>query len=195
MNINKACSLPSEDDLRAALKEMRTYVDITEKDLKKIYEIALQHAQRRLISQVLVKEVMSGSVISVKRDADLQEAARLLSEHRISGMPVIDESDLVIGIVSETDLLVLAGMNKGHTLKDIVRGLLGEPTPSRTGGSRVEDVMTSPPVTSKADDDIAGVAKVLDGKRIKRLPVVDAAGKLIGIISRADIVRAMSKKQ
>jgi CBS domain-containing membrane protein len=195
MNINKACSLPSEDDLRAALKEMRTYVDITEKDLKKIYEIALQHAQRRLTSQVLVKEVMSGSVISVKRDADLQEAARLLSEHRISGMPVIDESDLVIGIVSETDLLVLAGMNKGHTLKDIVRGLLGEPTPSRTGGSRVEDVMTSPPVTSKADDDIAGVAKVLDEKRIKRLPVVDAAGKLIGIISRADIVRAMSKKQ
>jgi CBS domain-containing membrane protein len=195
MNINKACSLPSEDDLRAALKEMRTYVDITEKDLKKIYEIALQHAQRRLTSQVLVKEVMSGSVISVKRDADLQEAARLLSEHRISGMPVIDESDLVIGIVSETDLLVLAGMSKGHTLKDIVRGLLGEPTPSRTGGSRVEDVMTSPPVTSKADDDIAGVAKVLDGKRIKRLPVVDAAGKLIGIISRADIVRAMSKKQ
>jgi CBS domain-containing membrane protein len=194
MEVNKACLRPSEDDLRAALKDMRTYVDITEKDLKKIYEIALQHAQGRLASQVLVKEAMSGNVVAVKQDADLHEAARLLSENRISGMPVVDENNLVIGVVSEADILVLAGMNKKHTFKDVLRTMLGDPVPSRSGGNHVKHVMSAPAITVSEGDDIRKAAKILDERRIKRLPVVDDKGKLVGIISRADIVKAMGNK-
>ena len=163
-------------------------------DLKKIYEIALQHARMRFASQVPVKDVMTKNVITIKQDADLHEAARVLSENRISGMPVVDDNDHVIGIISEADILMLAGMKKEHTFKDIVRHILGEPVPVRKSGDRVKDVMSFPPITSKADDDIAGAAKVLDEKKIKRLPVVDDEGKLIGIISRADIVKAIGKK-
>lgn len=194
MDTGNVCSPPSEDDLRAALKEMKSYMDVTEEDLKKIYEIALRHARERIVLRVPVKDVMTKNVIAVKRNADLHEASRLLSEHRISGMPVVDDSNRVIGVVSEADLLVLAGMKKEHSFKDILRTILGEPVPARTGGNKVEDVMSFPPITGRADDDIAEVAKVLDDKRIKRLPVVDGEGKLIGIISRADIVRAISKK-
>jgi len=75
---------------------MKTYVDITEDDLKKIFEIALQHAQTRVASQIAAKEVMTKKVIFVKGDADLHEAARILSENRISGMPVVDESNHVV---------------------------------------------------------------------------------------------------
>ena len=124
MDTGKVCSPPSDDDLRAALKEMKAYMDVTEEDLKKIYGIALRHARERLVSRVLVKDVMTKNVISVKRDADLHEASRLLSEHRISGMPVVDDNNRVIGVVSEADILVLAGMNKKHTFKDILRGFL-----------------------------------------------------------------------
>jgi CBS domain-containing protein len=85
-------------------------------------------------------------------------------------------------------------MKKEHTFKDILRNILGEPVPAKKGGNKVEDVMGFPPITSKADDDIGEVAKILDDRRIKRLPVVDDEGKLIGIISRADIVRAIGKK-
>ncbi len=194
MDTGNVCSPPSEDDLRAALKEMKSYMDVTEEDLKKIYEIALRHARERIVLRVPVKDVMTKNVIAVKRNADLHEASRLLSEHRISGMPVVDDSNRVIGVVSEADILVLAGMKKEHSFKDILRTILGEPVPARTGGNKVEDVMSFPPITGRADDDIAEVAKVLDDKRIKRLPVVDGEGKLIGIISRADIVRAISKK-
>ena len=194
METGKVCSPPSDDDLRAALKEMKAYMDVTEEDLKKIYEIALRHARERLVSRVLVKDVMTKNVITVKRDADLHEASRLLSEHRISGMPVVDDNNRVIGVVSEADILVLAGMNKKHTFKDILRSVLGEPVPSRTGGNRVEDVMSFPPITSKADDEVMEVAKILDERRIKRLPVVDNEGKLLGVVSRADIVRDIGKK-
>jgi len=194
MDNKNVCSPPSGEDLREALKKMKTYVDITEEDLTKIYEIALRHARERIASQVPVKDVMTKTVVTIKRDADLHEAARLLSENRISGMPVVDDNNRVIGVISEADILALAGMKKEHTFKDILRNILGEPVPARTGGNRVEDVMSFPPITSKADDDIAEVAKVLDERRIKRLPVVDGEGRLLGVVSRADIVRAISKK-
>lgn len=194
MTNKETCPNVTLEDLRDALRKMKTYVDITEEDLKKIYEIAIRHAQVRVASQIPTKEVMTKNVVFVKRDADLHEAARILSENRISGMPVIDDNNHVIGVISEADLLMLAGLKKEHAFKDIVHHILGEPVSARKGGNRVEDVMSFPPITSMADDDIAEVANVLDEKRIKRLPVVDADGRLIGIISRADIVKAISKK-
>ncbi|OGW48733.1 MAG: hypothetical protein A2078_14100 [Nitrospirae bacterium GWC2_57_9] len=184
----------SEEDLRAALKEMRSYVDVTEEDLRKIYEIALRHARERAALRIPVSTVMTTRVVTTKRDADLQEAARLLSENRISGMPVLDDQGRVLGVISEADLLMLAGMQEGHTFRDILHRILGEPVPARRTGDKVHNVMSFPPITAKADDDVSEVAKILDERRIKRLPVVDDDGKLVGIISRADIVRAIGKK-
>jgi CBS domain-containing membrane protein len=195
MKSDKICSPPSEEDLRAAIKEMKTYVDVTEEDLKKIYEIALRHAWVRSAARILVKEVMTTTVVTVRRDADLHEAARLLSEHRISGMPVVDDTNRVIGVISEADILTLAGLKREHTFRDILRNILGEPIPAHeAGGNKVEHVMSFPPITSKIDDSVADVANILDERRIKRLPVVDDRGMLIGIISRADIVRAIGRK-
>lgn len=195
MVTGNVCSPPSEDDLRAALKEMRSYVDITEEDLKKIYELALQHARDRITSRILVKEAMTKNTVTVRRDADLQTAATLLSENRVSGMPVVDNNNRVIGVISEADILILTGMKRDHTFKDILRNILGGPVSAKTTNrNKVEDVMSFPPVTSKADDTIADVAKILDERRIKRLPVVDDNGTLLGIISRADIVRMIGSK-
>jgi CBS-domain-containing membrane protein len=186
------CSL-SENDIRAALLEMKSYVDVTEDDLKKIYEIALRHAKERINMRIPVRDVMTTQVVTVKRNADLHEAARLLSENRISGMPVVDDANRVIGVISEADILVLAGLQKEHSFRDILRNIMGEPVPARKSGEKVQDVMSFPPLTSKADDDVREVALIFDERRIKRLPVVDDDGKLLGIISRADIVRAIGK--
>ena len=174
---------------------MKAYVDITEEDLKKIYEIALRHAQERVAFQMPVQSVMSKNVITIARHADLHEAARLLSENRISGAPVVNDEGQLIGVISEADLLTLAGMKGEHTFKDIVRNIMGEPVPARKSGNKVEDVMSSPPITAKVSDDIGHVAKILDDRRIKRLPVIDDNGKLVGIIARADIIRAIGKKR
>ncbi len=187
------CSL-AENDIRAALLEMKSYVDVTEEDLKKIYEIALRHAKERISMRIPVQNVMTTRVITVKGNTDLQEAARLLSENRISGMPVVDDANKVIGVISEADLLVLAGMQKEHSFRDILRSILGERVPTRKRGDKVQDVMSFPPITSKADDDMKEVAQIFNERRIKRLPVVDNDGTLLGIISRADIVRAFGRK-
>lgn len=183
----------SDEDLRAALKEIRAYVDITEEDLKTIYTIALRHARERLSHKILVSDVMTSDVVAVNKYDDIQEAARLLSENRISGLPVVDAGNLVIGVISEADILSMTGLREGHTFKDILRHILGEPLPERKRGNIVEDIMSSPAITTRPGVDIKEVARILDEKRIKRLPVVGEGNKLIGIISRADIVRAIGK--
>ena len=182
------------EDLQAALKELHQYVDVTEEDLKKIFTLALRHAKERLVRRIPVSDVMSTEVITVKKEADMHEVARLLSENKISGLPVVDDENHVIGIVTEADILYMAGMDRGHTFRDLLRHIIGEPVPKGRNGGTVGDMMTTPVITTKPDTDIREVARILDEKRIKRLPVVDDANKLIGIISRANIVRYMGIK-
>ncbi len=183
----------SEEDLRAALSEMKTYIDVTEEDLIKIYEIALKYAKERTALKISIRDVMTKDVITIKNDADVNDVIRLLSDNNISGLPVIGNENHVIGIVTEADILSMAGMKRGHTFRDILKHILGEPLPLRKTGSKVGDVMTSPAITTKAGVSIKEAAKIMDERRIKRLPVLDSKNKLIGIISRADIVRAIGK--
>lgn len=192
--IHEQCAF-SDEDLRAALKEMRGYVDVTEDDLKKIYAIALRHAAQRVARRIMVRDVMTQNVIKVGEDADINEVTALLSENRISGLPVVDGQDRVIGVITEADVLSMAGMKKEHSFRDILKYILGEPLPAPgSGGKRIKDAMSSPAITTGPESDIRDVALIIDEKRIKRLPVVDEQGRLIGLISRADIVRVIGTK-
>ena len=194
VNASKQCHL-TEEDLRAALADLKGYVDITEEDLMKIYSSALRYARKRTMVAIPVSDLMTRDVVTINPDADLKEAARRLSGLRISGMPVVDAENRVLGIISEADILSLAGVKKGHTFKDVLRHVLGKPLPVRKKGNTVGEVMSSPAITTDPDQDIRAVAAILDEKRIKRLPVVDEEDRLVGVIARADIVRAMGMGQ
>ncbi len=184
----------SDEDLRAALSDMKGYVDVTEEDLKKIYLFALRHAKERLALSITVRDAMTKEVVSVRKDTGLDEIVKLLSERRISGLPVVDDARIVVGIVTEADILSMAGLKKGHTFKDILRHVIGEPLPGHRTGNKAEEIMTSPAITITPERSVSEAAAVLDERKIKRLPVVDGSGKLVGIISRGDIVRTMGRK-
>ncbi|MFN3739758.1 MAG: CBS domain-containing protein [Thermodesulfovibrionales bacterium] len=185
-----------DEDLREALRQMRTYIDITEEDLKKIFNLALEHAKSRLRKKIFVKDVMTEKVITVNEDMTLDKVAEILTENRISGVPVTDLQNRVTGIITEADIISQAETAKTGVFKELLRHLLGEPVPRKREKSlselKVKNVMTVPVITASPDMDIREVARILDERRIKRLPVVDREGKLIGIISRQDIVRFLS---
>ncbi|MBI4288975.1 MAG: CBS domain-containing protein [Chloroflexi bacterium] len=183
----------SEEDLRAALKEAKEYIDITENDLKKIYIMARRHARERLATRVLVEQVMTTSVISVAKDTEIREVARLLAENQISGVPVVDRDNRVLGVVTERDILCAVGMGKHHTFKDILKQTLGEPIPRCEKAGTAGEAMTSPAITTTRDTDIKEVARIMDDRRIKRLPVVDNENRIIGIVARADVVKLIAK--
>lgn len=188
----KQCGI-SEEDIRAGLADLKGFVDITEGDLMKIYSSALRHARNRAQSGMTVADLMTKDVVTVKKDTPLEEAARRLTGLRISGMPVVDDQDKVIGVIGELDIMSVLRGKKTRSFKDLFRRILGEPSPMRKEGDQVGHVMSTPAITIKSSFDVRDAARVLDSHRIKRLPVVDDDGKLIGVISRADIVRAMGK--
>ncbi|MDA8433290.1 MAG: CBS domain-containing protein [Nitrospiraceae bacterium] len=184
----------SEEDLMAALKETKTYAQISAEDLKKIYSVAFKHAKSRLAARILVQDVMTENVISVGKLEDISHAARTLSEHNISGLPVVDKDNRVIGIISEADVLAMMGTQRKHTFLDFMRHLLGQPLPERKMGDLVGDIMTPTPITIRPDADISEAAKIMDERRIRRLAVIDSEGRLTGVISRRDILKAISKR-
>jgi CBS domain-containing membrane protein len=191
-NLPKQCEI-TEQDLKAALADLKGYIDVTEEDLMKIYTSALVHAKSRLKHSITVADLMTKDVVTVKKETSLVEAARRLTGLRISGMPVVDDKDMVIGVVGELDIISAVGGQKSSGVKNIFRRMLGEPVPSQKDGNTVGDVMSTPPITIRPHEDIREAAHILEGHRIKRIPVIDEFGRLIGVISRADIVRGMSR--
>jgi CBS domain-containing protein len=137
-----------------------------------------------------VKDVMSRHVVSVRPEASLKEAARLLVERNISGLPVVDRDGGLVGVLSEEDVLY-----KEQGKPDTPGRLAFMINPLALAGSRklgarlVGEAMTTPPLTVGSNRPVAAAAKLMLGAHVKRLPVVDD-GKLVGIVTRADLVRA-----
>jgi len=134
-------------------------------------------------------------VISVAPDASILECIRLMLQHRISGLPVIDTKGSLVGIVTEGDFLrrVEAGAErKRPRWLEFFTGpsrLAGEYVQSH--GRRVSEVMTPDPVTVGEDTSVEEIVRLMEGHRIKRLPVVHA-GKVVGIVSRANLLHALA---
>ncbi len=180
------------DDLRKARRELETYIDVTEEDLMRIYTLALKFAQERRSQQVPIADVMTRDVVSVKPDADIRDAVRLLSEKGVGGLPVINDENEVVGVITEADVLCMLGVERTHGFKDLIRHVLGDPCLKQQKEGKVRDFMTSPALVVTLGQDTLEAARLLEKRRIKRLPVVDERNRLVGIITRADIVKAVA---
>jgi len=142
----------------------------------------------------VVKDVMSPHPISVTRDASFKELAARLFELGVSGFPVVDGDGKVIGVVSEADMLAKEALQDGyHGLRGMISAATHRTERRKAGGVTAGDLMTCPAVTVGADDTVEHAAALMYDRGLKRLPVVDAAGKLVGIISRVDVLAVFDR--
>jgi len=183
-----------DEDVAAAVKELKLSISLSAGDLQNIYAVAYRHAQARFASAMHVRDAMTRNVFSLNKFDDIGRAVRVLSERNISGIPVVDRENRVVGIVSEADVVSMVGSRRSHTFKEILRSMVGHPLPERKMGHLVGDIMTSPAISVTPDTKISEAVRLMDGRRIRRLPVVDKDERLVGLISRSDIVRTMGKK-
>jgi CBS domain-containing protein len=146
-------------------------------------------------SRIAVKDVMTAEVVSVRKYDDINHVIQKVSELNVGGLPVVDNENHVVGIISEADILSAMGLEKEQTFRDILKHLVGESLPERKLGDIVGDIMTFPVVTVRFDEDISVAAQAMHEKRIRRIPVIDGENRLMGIVSRRDIIRAISRKQ
>jgi len=132
-----------------------------------------------------VKDIMTADVAAVRSDASYREMAALLRSRRVSGLPVIDAEGVVVGVVSETDLLERALDRRPDRWPHHKHLTTAELT--------ARHLMTRPAVTTSPDEAVAEVARLMSAHQLRRLPVVDAQGHLAGIVTRSDVLSVFSR--
>ncbi|MEV1011785.1 CBS domain-containing protein [Streptomyces sp. NPDC049881] len=137
-----------------------------------------------------VGSVMTTDVVRAEYGTPFKEVARLLADHRISGLPVVDEDDKVLGVVSETDLMARQARPADAPTRRLARPRRGTGGQAAKARARTAgQLMTGPPVTVHADDTIAEAARTMAARRVERLPVLDEEDRLVGIVTRRDLLR------
>jgi CBS domain-containing protein len=150
------------------------------------------------MADLTAKEIMNKKVITIKKDASINELSELLVNNKISGVPVLDENGSLAGIVSEGDIIVqnsdlhfpryfklLDAIIYLESLNKFKRSL------QKHLATKVEDIMTVKVKTAGEDTPINEIADIMLDSRVNRLPVMDKNNKLVGIITRTDIVKSM----
>jgi len=140
--------------------------------------------------------IMTHNVVSVQPNTAVLEAARLMLLHGISGLPVVDSNNHIVGIVTEGDLLRRAETGTQRQRSRWMQFFVGPGRLAedyvRSRGRKVEDVMTQPVHTIGADAPLSDVVELMERHRIKRLPVVRDDHTVIGIVSRANLLHALA---
>jgi CBS domain-containing protein len=144
-----------------------------------------------------VKDLMTREVMTVAPEMSVRDAAKLLFEKEISGLPVVSQDNKIIGMITEKDLIAMALPNYLEKLGDFDFILNEEPFTKKIADAdkvKVKDIMRKDVLCVSEDTPIPEVARLMIIKKVRRIPVLDKDKKLIGIIARADIVKEIAKK-
>lgn len=143
-----------------------------------------------------VADVMVEDVVSVKPSTTFKELVDLLWLNDVSALPVVDERGVLQGIVTESDLLARAEFTPGasggsrKSSKAALYAKLASASPLTAA-----DVMTSPVITVRSDDTLTDTARLMRGRQLRRLPVLDSAGALVGMVSQVDLLKVFFRSE
>jgi len=135
-----------------------------------------------------VEDVMTTDVATVGPTTSIVDIVRVILDRRLSGLPVIDDRDRVVGVISEADLLLV---EEYRDSKPPTRFESGHRRAERAkaSGTMARDLMTSPAITTPVGTSVFEAARVMHKNGVKRLPVVNTAGRLVGIVTRSDLLK------
>jgi CBS domain-containing protein len=138
-----------------------------------------------------VKDVMTTRVVAVRLNATYKDMAACLRKFRVSAFPVLDDNNKVVGVVSEADMLAKEALE--YSVPGLTGGILHGHERAKAAAVVAADLMTKPAVTIGPLEPVSRAAKLMYSRKIKRLPVVDDDGRLIGIVTRADVLSVYSR--
>jgi CBS domain-containing protein len=134
---------------------------------------------------------MTTHVVAVRLKATYKDMATRLREFRVSAFPVLDNDNKVVGVVSEADLLAKEALE--YSPHGVAGGILHGRERAKAAAVTAADLMTKPAVTIGPDEPVTHAARLMYSRKVKRLPVVDDRGRLVGIVSRADVLSVFSR--
>lgn len=149
---------------------------------------------------MLAKDIMTREVITVRPDTSIEEAAKLMVDNKVSGLPVVDEEGKIVGIVTEKDLMVKASEFKIPFYITLFDSIIFLENPIKFNNhirkyfaSQVKEVMTARVVTVDEETPVPEVARIMQTEKVNRVPVTQN-GVITGIITRNDILKSLVRK-
>ncbi|MFJ9908821.1 CBS domain-containing protein [Streptomyces sp. NPDC101152] len=140
-----------------------------------------------------VADLMTRNVVRARRDTPFKEIVELLAENDITALPVVDEMDHPLGVVSEADLLRKCSAQTDPSSRTPVPHVETWER-AKAEGATAEELMSAPAVCARPEWTVVEAARLMALRNIKRLPVVDEAGRLLGIVSRGDLLRIFLRR-
>ncbi len=180
------------EDLRAALRDLHAFVDVSEGELSEIYNLAASRAYRRKFGEWKCADIMSRDLAMVEFGTGLEETWTLMRTRGIKALPVVDRGRHVIGIVTMADFFRHARVEQfdglGGRLSRLIR-----PTPGLTSNKAevAGQIMSEPVVTARENSPIADLVPLLSERGIHQIPIVDPRGKLAGLVTQSDLIAAL----
>ena len=178
----------SDEDILDAMREIPGYIDITTQDFRAIYHFAHNHALDRLFRHVRAANLAHTEIKPLHPDTQMDEAARIMARQGYKGLPVVDNDDCVIGMLTETDYLRRL---KANTFLQLLLRLVAddEVFTHRCHETPVRDAMTSPAITVTWDAGFREIISAFHSHTGRSMPVVDDQGRLQGLLLLKDFVK------
>lgn len=182
----------SSADLDAVLARYNQVLDVSRNDLESILQATEMQAYRRRLDEILCRDIMSRDLITVDYAATLEEAWRLMREHRIKALPVVDRHRRILGIVTPADFMRHANIEAHGELPNKLRTLLRRTTALHTDKPEVVgQIMTTQVRVASEHRHITELLPLFSEGGHHHIPIVDANSRLVGIITQSDLVRAL----
>lgn len=182
------------EDFQNALKEFDSYIDVTLDDLMHINRTAQKHAQLRQAESLKIRDIMTKDVTTVRPETSLSDAARILLELRISGLPVVDENNKPVGIVTEADFLTAMGIpchHPAHSLWQTLESMFKHQPDNSNIPRSVADIMAHEVITISENKNLHDAIDIMKKYHIKRVVVTDNRQQIKGIITRSNLVQVL----
>lgn len=183
----------TEDDVLDAMRAMQGYVDITPGAFREIYALAYDLAMKRIRALGTAEDIMTSPVHCLQRGMSVGEAAAFMAGHGVSGAPVIDEQGRVCGVVSEKDFLRKMGLPGTASFMTVISRCLGTHgcLVADLRGLRVHELMSAPPIVATRETTAAHMSELFAMHSINRVPICDADGRPVGIVTRSNLVGSL----
>ncbi len=182
-------------DLHEALTEMDVFVDVSEDDLNKIFNLSLMQTHKKKMGEILCRDIMTTNVISVEYDTDVEEVWKLLIEKRVHAFPVIDRAGYVLGVISMDDFLNQIVVNSNSNIITQLHDFILKTNDSHTDKPEFAGhLMSKPAITISENQHILDLYELFYSHNIHHLPVVNSDNKLCGIITPKDLLIAFQNR-
>jgi CBS domain-containing membrane protein len=184
-------NLIQRSDLHDALTEMDVFIDVSENDLNKIFNLSLMHTHKKKMGEILCQDIMTTRVATVAYDTEVEKVWQFMIDKRVHALPVIDQAGFVLGVVGMTDFLnqvnVKSDTGMISQLNDFINKTKGVYTQKHEYAGHL---MSKPAIVIQSEQHILELFEIFYSHNIHHIPVIDNDKKLVGIITPKDLLQA-----